>query len=407
VTERDSDLLKNLLLFSGMLRDRGFNITLTDVVDTLRGASLIDLHRKVDFHSLLKSNFVSRKEELDLFDELFEAFWSVGDSSTPPRLKPSEEPLRIDEEKEEVSPPRFQKKEFLPRDEEIPEEEQASPEKRERAAYSPEEVLGDKDFARLKKEELDTIKEAVLQLARRVSVTLSRRWKRGNGGDRIDFRRSMRRSLKYGGEIIELTMKKPKPRPLRLVLICDVSGSMDIYSRFFLLFMFGLQNYYPHCETFTFSTRLSHVSPLLKGRTFEEALQWISRKVLDWSGGTNIGLSLHQFHLRHSDLLHRSRTLLLIFSDGWDRGDTRLLDSEMRYIKGQVRGVIWLNPLMGSPDYQPLCKGMSTALPYLDCFMPYHNLASLKDLARLISRRGLIPLRSPLESSRIPLEHRR
>ena len=237
------------------------------------------------------------------------------------------------------------------------------------------------------------MRESILQLSRKVSVTLSRRWKRGNGGDQIDFRRSMRRSIRYGGEMIELRMRKPKPRPLRLVLICDVSGSMDIYSRFFLLFMFGLQNYYPHCETFTFSTRLNHVSSLLKRRSFEEALRFLSKKVLDWSGGTNIGLSLHQFHQRHSELLHRNRTLLLIFSDGWDRGDTSLLDSEMRYIKGQVKGVIWLNPLMGSGNYQPLCKGMSTALPYLDCFMPYHNLASLKDLARLISKRGLIGAR--------------
>jgi uncharacterized protein len=395
----DSGILTHVLLFSRALRARKINVTIDNVVDALRGISMIDLQRKDDFRSLLRSSFVSRKEDLGVFESLFDAFWSTQDRTAPPRMAAPKEASRTVEQGEEAPPPTIEKRQFLAGEEQSSTEgEKKTPEKPEVVAYSPDEVLGEKDFAGLKNEEIETIRESILQLARKVSVTLSRRWKKGTGGDQIDFRRSMRRSIKHGGEMIDLRMKKPKPRPLRVVLICDVSGSMDIYSRFFLLFMFGLQNYYPHCETFTFSTRLNRVSSLLRRRTFEEALQSISRKVLDWSGGTNIGFSLHQFHLRHSELLHRNRTLLLIFSDGWDRGDTSLLDSEMRHIRGQVRAVIWLNPLMASQNYQPLCKGMSTALPYLDCFMPYHNLSSLKQLARLISRRGLI--RAPFSGRR-------
>jgi len=159
---------------------------------------------------------------------------------------------------------------------------------------------------------------------------------------------------------------------------------MDIYSQFFLLWMYGLQNYYAHCETFVFSTRLSRITPLLKRRPFPEALRLLSQRISDWSGGTNIGSALHHLHHHYSDLLVARRTVLMIFSDGWDRGDTRMLDTEMKNLKRQTRRLIWLNPLLGSSNYQPLCKGMSTALPYLDHFLPCHNFVSLKNLAHLL-----------------------
>ena len=180
--------------------------------------------------------------------------------------------------------------------------------------------------------------------------------------------------------MIELRMRRQKRKPLRLILVCDVSGSMDIHSQFFLLFMFGLQNHYSHCETFAFSTRLNHVTSFLKKRTFEETLRLLSENVVDWSGGTNIGGALHHLHRLYSDLLSPNRTLFFIFSDGWDRGDTALLDYEMGNLKRQVKKLIWLNPLLGSRNYQPLCEGMCTALPYLDHFLPCHNFLSLKNL---------------------------
>jgi len=394
VIKRESDLLINLLLFSHVLRNHKLIVTVDNVIDVLRGISFIHLQRREDFYLLLRSNFVCKKEEMNLFNDLFEDFWCFEDRTKPSRLRPSKELPCAVEEEEQNFPAESGKGQSLIQDGDVPGKRDGSPEQKDEWAYSPKELLSQKDFARLKREELDVVKESVLHLTRRISAHLSRRRKRGIAGDQIDFRRSMRRSIKYGGEMMELRMKKPKPKPLHLIFICDVSGSMDIYSQFFLLFMYGLQNYYPRCETFTFSTRLNHVSSLLQRRPFEEALCLLSEKVLDWAGGTDIGFSLHQFHQRHSELLHPNQTLVLILSDGWDRGDSRVLDSEMKHIRENVKGIVWLNPLLESRGYRPLCKGMLTALPYLDHFLPCHSLSNLKDLGLLISKGGFAFSRS-------------
>jgi len=266
------------------------------------------------------------------------------------------------------------------------EDNQGRVEERDRPGYSPDEILGRKEFDHLREEELEKMRECILTLSKSLARALSRRWKKRRAGDLLDLRASMRHSLKYGGEIIELRMKEPKPKPMRVVLLCDVSGSMDIFSQFFILFMFGLQNHYPDCETFVFSTRLSHVTSLLKRRAFKDSLNLLSARVADWSGGTNIGGALHQLHHRFPGLYRARRTLFLIFSDGWDRGETALLDAEMKSLKRQVKRILWLNPLLGSKDYEPLCRGMSTALQYLDHFLPCHNLLSMKNMSHLLMK---------------------
>ena len=257
---------------------------------------------------------------------------------------------------------------------------------RNESPIAPTKFSAEKNFERLETKDLEKVEEFVDVLSRKLAKFLSRRWKIGRRGERIDLRRSIRHSIKYGGEVIELKRRQPKPKPLRLVFACDVSGSMDAYSRFVLLFLYGVQNAYPHCETFVFSTRLSRITPVLKRRGFEEALSLISRRVLDWSGGTNIGEAFHQLHQRHSHLFSPARTLFLVFSDGWDRGDSALLEWEISRLKKRVKRLIWLNPLLGSSHYQPLCKGISTALPYIDDFLPCHNLSSLKRLSHLLLR---------------------
>jgi uncharacterized protein with von Willebrand factor type A (vWA) domain len=374
---RSMDLVKNILLFSQALRKKNVGVTVNNVMDALRGSSFIDIQKKEDFYHLLRSNFVSRQEESRVFDELFEQFWS--ENHTAPDHKKTEEVP--DSEGEELPSPGFSEHGQLLLENWIDQEgEEGLKEEKKIPRYSPEEVLGRKDFDLLDLAELEKVKEFVTSLSRKIALRLSRRWKSQKRGERIDFRRSIRQSMKYGGEMVELRMRRRKRKPLRLILVCDVSGSMDIHSQFFLLFMFGLQNYYPHCETFAFSTRLNHITPFLKRRSFEDTLRLLSENVLDWSGGTNIGGALHHLHQCYSDLLSPNRTLFFIFSDGWDRGDATLLDFEMGNLKRQVKKLIWLNPLLGSRDYQPLCEGMSTALPYLDHFLPCHNFLSLKNL---------------------------
>jgi uncharacterized protein with von Willebrand factor type A (vWA) domain len=382
-----SDLLKNILFFSQTLRKIKVGVTIDNVLDALRGTSYIDIQRKRDFYELLKSNFVSHREEIDLFDGLFEQFWSFDHELIPSLKENVEKKLKSSEENIEDQLQEFQKegmsflKDWLDEGEEGQKLEQ-----KDVPGYSPDEILGRKDFGHLQIEELGRVKELVSALSRKMAITLSRRWRKGKAGDRLDFRRSIRQSLKYGGEMIELRMKEPKPKPFRLILFCDVSGSMDIYSQFFLLFMYELQNQYPHCETFVFSTRLSRITSILKRKVFEETLRLLSEKVSDWSGGTNIGGALHQFHQLNSHLLNFKRAIFLIFSDGWDRGDTKILESEIKNLKRQVKKLIWLNPLLGSQNYQPLCKGMSTALPYLDYFLPCHNFLSLRNLSNIITK---------------------
>lgn len=381
-TPDDSSLTRKILLFSQSLRKKKVGVTIDNTVDVLRGISFIDLQKKEDFYHLLKFNLVSHREEIKLFDELFERFWSEQRETKPPVQEGGEDKGFADQEGE--SPKGISKEGFKVDDREETSEGGATAEVFP-LAYSPEEVLRGKAFGHLDTEELKQVREAVVALSQKMARRFSRRWKYGPKGDRLDLRRSIRRSMGYGGEIVELRRKKSKPKPLEVVFLCDVSGSMDIYSELTLLFAYGLQNNYPHCETFVFSTRLTRVTPFLRGKSFEAALSILSQRVRDWSGGTNIGAALRQLREHHGALLRPGRTLFLIFSDGWDRGETGLLDGEMRKLKRRVNRLVWLNPLKGSPSYQPLCRGMATALPYLDDFLPCHNLESLGQLARLVS----------------------
>jgi hypothetical protein len=198
-------------------------------------------------------------------------------------------------------------------------------------------------------------------------------------GGVIDLRRSIRANM-MKGEIIELRRRERRRRKLRLVLLCDVSGSMDLYSRFLLQFLFALQNVFGRVETFTFATRLTRVTEHLKGASYKQALKRLT-DVRDFSGGTRIGESLREFNVTWGRLIDR-HTIVILLSDGWDTGEPEDLAAEMLALKRKAGRVIWLNPLLGNPAYEPLTRGMAAALPLVDRFAAAHNLASLRDLAR-------------------------
>lgn len=196
------------------------------------------------------------------------------------------------------------------------------------------------------------------------------------------MRRTFRRNLKYGGTIIELAHKDRKIRKPRIVLICDVSRSMDSYSRFLLQFIYAFQNSLGRVESFVFSTSLTRVTDYFKNEEIVDALDRISREVHDWSGGTRIGQSLRTFNKDFGRKFVDHNTIVVILSDGLDTGDADVLGDAMEELAERANRVIWLNPLLGSQDYRPLARGMSTALPHVDVFAPAHNLASLQDLSR-------------------------
>ena len=195
---------------------------------------------------------------------------------------------------------------------------------------------------------------------------------------RVDLRRTLRANLSRG-DFIELKYRRRKLRKARLVLLCDVSGSMDLYSRFLLQFLFALQRAFERVETFTFSVRLTRVTEHLRARSYRDVLRKLA-EVRDWSGGTRIGDSLAEFNRQWGSLVDR-RTIVILLSDGWDTGDPELLASELLRIKRRAGRVIWLNPLLGNPSYEPLTRGMAAALPLVDDFAAAHNLAALRNLA--------------------------
>jgi uncharacterized protein with von Willebrand factor type A (vWA) domain len=201
----------------------------------------------------------------------------------------------------------------------------------------------------------------------------------------IDPRRTMRKSLQTSGVPLRLSRRRIKDKPRQLVVICDVSGSMDRYSRILLQFIYAIENNMARVEAFVFGTRLTRITRLLYHRSVDEAMVRVSREVQDWSGGTRIGQSLQTFNTTWARRVLRNGAVVLIISDGWDRGDPEILRREMERLQRSSYRLIWLNPLLGSPRYEPLTRGMQAAMPYIDDFMTVHNLASLEALARHLS----------------------
>src|SRR5262249_21201736 len=243
------------------------------------------------------------------------------------------------------------------------------------------------DFSEIAAADLADLEQVALRLLRQMSLRLSRRLKAANRRGPVDLRRTIRLSISRGGDPIYLSFRGRKLEPLKLVVLLDVSGSMNPYSLFLLRFAYALERYFKRVDTFLFSTRLSDVSAALRTRHLRDALRALSQEAAGWSGGTRIGESLREFRAGYGHRLSRN-TLFMVLSDGWDTGEPEVLADELSEIKRRVKRVLWLNPLLGMEGYQPITQGMSAALPYVDVFAPAHNLASLLKLEGHLSFRG-------------------
>ncbi len=249
-------------------------------------------------------------------------------------------------------------------------------------SYSAEEQLLRKDFATFRDDEVREARRYLRWLAPKLATATTRRRRPVRSGPELDLRRSLRLAARHGGEVLQLVHRRRRVRRLKLVLLCDVSGSMDVYARFLTQFLYGLQAELRGVSTFVFSTRLFDVTPMLRARTFDEALLHVAERVDGWSGGTRIGASLAEFNRRQAKELLGPRTVVVIISDGWDRGDIGQLAREVRTLKRRSYRLLWLNPLLGSDGYRPVAQGMAAALPYVDEFLPVHNLESLAHVGR-------------------------
>ncbi len=250
--------------------------------------------------------------------------------------------------------------------------------------YSLGQSLREKDFELITAFEMAQFDEIFRNFRITVKEKLGRRFKPSNKGKMIDLRRSIRQSTQRGGEIMQILTKQRKPRESKLVLLADVSGSMDIYSRFLIKFTYSLQKYLRDTETFAFGTQLMRISDILSNRTLESAMNILSKKVQFWSGGTDIGGCFAEFNKHYGGKLRKRNRILVILSDGWDKGDAELLKKQMVLFKRGFRKIVWLNPNLKYDRYEPLCLGMSTAMPYVDHFLPCHNLKTLEQFIELV-----------------------
>ena len=374
------DLMTATLRFGQMLRGAGLGVTVSELMDAVRALELVDLMDRGEVYLALRTVLTARVEEAPAFDRCFEAFWRFhaeegqgleGLVSATQMAKPDDEPLP-----EPVSA--AQQKQARVALEAWEESGADEGDPLEVPGVSDRDVLMEQDFSTFPAEDLDEVARLTVLIARRLARRVSRRRRPTRRAGALDFRRTMRANM-MKSEIIELRRRERRRRKVRLVLLCDVSGSMDLYSRFLLQFLYALQNVFGRVETFTFATRLTRVTEYLKGPSYRLALRRLG-EVRDFSGGTRIGESLQEFNRSWRHLVDR-HTIVLVLSDGWDTGDPEVLASEMLTLKRLAGRVIWLNPLLGNPSYEPLTRGMAAALPLVDHFAAAHNLASLRDLA--------------------------
>jgi hypothetical protein len=247
-------------------------------------------------------------------------------------------------------------------------------------------VVTHRDFAGLQADELDDMSRVVEEFARALARRLNRRYRKLSGRGRIDLRRTLRTNLRRGGELVDLVFRSRRQRKLKLVVLCDVSRSMDLYCRFLLQFLYAFASAYRRLEVFGFSTSLRRLTATLREGEWSHVLAGLSRDMPEWSGGTRIGACLADFADSWSESLVDRRTAVIILSDGWDTGDPDMLSHAMARIRRRAFAVLWLNPLMGSPGFRPETEGMLAALPHIDLLAPAHNVAALRDLAKSLGR---------------------
>jgi uncharacterized protein len=383
--EQSEHLAASIVDFCRFLNADGLSGDLRRTMTALEAAKVTGINDQRLFAFSLQAALCSTKEEWDLFPQLFDAFW--GETHSRPRSaagehqRPSRNDTRRDAREQQAGSIVFTNQPGNPATAHSDEGDGDG-----KAVYgaSAQQRMKKVDFSEVPCDDLATLEELSLRLLRRMSLRLSRRYAVGNSADRVDLRRSIRRSISHGGEPIDLAYKGRKPRKNKLVVLLDISGSMNFYSLFLLRFAYVLQSCFKRVDTFLFSIDLLEITDLLHTRHLQEALRRLSQRAAGWSGGTKIGESLRQFNRLHGRKLLSRETVFIILSDGWDTGEPELLASQLRTTRRRAQRILWLNPLLGLKDYQPLTRGMAAALPHVDVFAPAHNLESLLALERFL-----------------------
>jgi uncharacterized protein with von Willebrand factor type A (vWA) domain len=379
---RHTDLTANVVAFCRYLRAHGFRIGPEEEATALRAAALVTLDDRGTFALALQVSLTRSLQEVAEFKVHFEKYWRELENALDSKIKDDES--KRSQYQKNTQPSFNALKSWL--------NGNRNTEETETATFSPTPSLSQQDFSLIPADQLADLERLLREVSQSLARKVNRRREKTLHARQFDLRNTLRRNLRRGGELVELAYKRPRRNRMRLVVLADVSKSMDLYSAFLIQFLYAFQNVFRRIETFVFSTELHRITAELKQQNFQEALKKLAERETGWSGGTRIGGSLHTFVTDYGKLLNRE-TIVVILSDGWDTDDTRAtvqnrgtgtgtLADAMRRIQQKSRKVIWLNPLAGRPGYEPRTAALEAALPHVDVFAPAHSVESLRALGK-------------------------
>jgi len=377
----EAGLTGQVISFARFLKDHGFKVFSSSIVDALRSLEEGEIGERQDFFHILRANFVSTDVEWNVFGELFDAFWRSSAGEPEEREEPGKECLP--ERDRDTMPERMYESGSDDRADKGVKSEKMT---LEGAIYSPVALLEKRDLSCFDRRDIQIARLILKNMMLPFRLSAARRWKRSRKPGDIHFRLVLKKSLKAGGVPLELFYRRRKKRLKKVVILADVSGSMDRYAGFIMPFIMGLRGVGSRADVYVFSTTLTPITHFVRKLSLDKALAMISETVPDWSGGTRIGESLREFNERHGAKHLNKRTIVVIMSDGWDLGPKNILRREIEALARRVHAVVWLNPLAGDPEYRPLCRGMQTVLPYIDHLLPADSLESLRKVGRTLNR---------------------
>ncbi|MBN8969243.1 MAG: VWA domain-containing protein [Rhizobiales bacterium] len=371
-------MLEHIVGFSRVLHEAGLTVNPGNLIDLCRSFDFIDIAQRNDFYAAARALLLSRHEDIPVFDAAFAQYWEA-----PKHMKIR---TRQDHPDDEGKPVESGARLIMPRSDG---DTEGGEKKTLQLSYSPEEVLARQDLGTLTDADIERAQRLIREIVAALANKRGRRRVLRRHGGIPDLRRLMRsHSIYLADGICRLPYRSRRISKTRLVLLCDVSGSMQSYSRFLIEFMYALRRELSDLEVAVFSTHLTVITDLLKTKGVAGSLKQVGDHIHDWAGGTNIGGSLREFNERHAPHMLRGRSAVIFLSDGWDRGSATEMRNEMAKLRRRAQKVLWLNPLLGTSGYQPLTQGMQCALPYLDHFLPAHNLQSLSQLAKTLRTIG-------------------
>ncbi|MEO1054833.1 MAG: VWA domain-containing protein [Bacteroidota bacterium] len=360
-----------MISFCRFLRSNEYTVGPQEEAEVLEVLALLSTSSEEEFGHLLKAILAKDHYQYQRFDQLYTAFWKEYRQGIDAKQKSRAQESKKAVVQRQQAPSVESLKSWLHGNQ--------SPDQEEIGGYSFSQVMIGKGLTEYADEHLEELQRLILKWTKIIATQYKRRFDHKPKGRRLAIRKTYRENIRRGGEFVNLWYQHKRKIDPKLVLLCDVSRSMDLYSMFLIQFIYAFQSQYKRIETFVFGTELHRVTEQFREFGFKQALRKLSEQIQDWSSGTRIGPSLESF-LEQYDHKLDGRSLVIILSDGLDNANPELLSHTLSRISSKASKVLWLNPLAGNPDYQPLTQAMQSALPYIDELAPLYNIESLRDL---------------------------